>query len=123
MNSDYRELMGVSRLLQQAEGRIEELEADLENANDYTKELKGEILDLKQALEFCADEYSELQADYYELEERDAADFRNDKVLEGLITDLEFGFVMNPDEHLSRQEFLARTLVEYLRSKGVVRHD
>lgn len=123
MNSDYRELMGVSRLLQQAEERIEELEADLENANDYTKELKGEILDLKQALEFCADEYSELQADYYELEERDAADLRQDRVLEGLITDLEFGFVMNPDDPITHQEFLTRALVEYLRSKGVVRHD
>jgi len=93
MNSDYHELMGVSKMLQKTEERVEELEAELENANHYIAELEA----------------------------RD--DLRENRVLEGLLTDLEFGFVMNPDDPISHQEFLTRALVEYLRGWGVVRYE
>ena len=91
MNSDYHELMGVSRLLAAAEERIEELEADLENAESYVAELEG----------------------------RDP--LLEDQKLEGMLADLEFEFTHTDLTKLSKIESFSMELINYLRSKGVVR--
>ena len=97
MNSDYHELMGVSRLLAAAEEKIEELEADLENAESYITELEG------------------------------GEDIRHDQKLEGMLADLEQMFLdysrMEGEvKHIDMSVIVGcAKLVEYLRSKGVVR--
>ena len=111
MNSDYHELMGVSRLLATAEERIEELETRLENSNDYLEVAES---DLSSALLYIE-----------ELEEKDA--LRKDQKLEGMLADLEQMFLdqnclREPSSSLDRNIMnKAEDLVEYLRSKGVVR--
>lgn len=97
MNSDYHELMGVSKLLAAAEEKIEELEAALEDADSYIAELEG------------------------------GEDIRHDQILEGMLADLEFLFMEKvvyerPMWSIDKDIMAAaKSLVEYLRSKGVVR--
>lgn len=120
MNSDYHELMGVSRLLTKAEERCAELEADYQNAKDYIAELKGD-------LEYIEEECSCLQREVDELQELDLTDLRGDVKLEGMLADLEQMFLdqnylREPSSSLDRNIMnKAEDLVEYLRSKGVVR--
>ena len=107
MNSDYHELMGVSRLLATAEERIEELETRLENSNDYLEVAES---DLSSALLYIE-----------ELEEKDA--LRKDQKLEGMLADLEQMFLDYQKGIDIRHQIIwdSQELVEYLRSKGVVR--
>ena len=139
MNSDYHELMGVSRLLATAEEKIEELEVELANSKDYVLELEHRIVldslervkykdkntELKQEVEYLADALSEAQHYIYKLE--GGEDIRHDQKLEGMLADLEQMFLdqnclREPSSSLDRNIMnKAEDLVEYLRSKGVVR--
>lgn len=119
MSPAYKELADTQHLLQRAEERLEELEVDLENAKDENAELR-------QDLEEIEEECFELRSYAEELEER--WPLTQDQVLEGMLTDLEFALPkylhLSPDVvggdgwRVHRSVF---ELIEYLRSKGVVR--
>lgn len=148
MNSDYHELMGVSRLLATAEEKIEELEVELANSKDYVLELEHRIVldslervkykdkntELKQEVEYLADALSE--AKHYIDELEGGEDIRHDQKLEGMLADLEQMFLDHAKycecahlKHIAdkfpllyqRIHIKSESLVEYLRSKGVVR--